>query len=121
MIIIRLLVILVIFSASLGCARYVWQHPYKDVGTFNQEKGQCNQQSFASHPVQMQQQLIMAGYQTQSTTNCYQIGYSMQCNTIPGRYVPPVYANVDVNQSGRNDAFKMCMEGNGWSYVKEVK
>jgi hypothetical protein len=120
-----LLARIVILSAFLlilsGCTKYVWQHPYKDDGTFSQEKSQCNQQAMASYPVNMVQQMLTAGYQTQAITNCYRIGYSMQCNTTPGHYVPPVFINVDTNKDGRNAAFKACLEGWGWNLVEEKK
>jgi hypothetical protein len=118
---IRSILLASLFLALAGCTRYVWQHPYKDTGTFNQEKAQCTQQALASYPVNMVQEMIKAGYQTQSTTNCYRIGNSVQCDTTPGRYVPPVFMNVDTNKDGRNAAFKTCLEGHGWSYVEEKK
>jgi hypothetical protein len=114
----RFVIVLALCLSLAGCARYAWQHPYKDEGAFGQEKAQCSREALASHPVQMVREMLTAGYQTPSTTNCYPVGNTVQCQTIPGRYVPPTYINVDVNKSGREAAYKTCMEGNGWSYVQ---
>jgi len=115
----RIALIVLAALAFSGCARYSWQHPYKDKAALAQDKQECTRQAVASYPVLMETYQTSAGYTTPSTTNCYPVGRSVQCYTTPGQYYPPTYGKRDVNQAARHQAVDACLVADGWTYTQE--
>jgi hypothetical protein len=111
------LVVLVAFSVAMTACipnRY-WAKPGANDADFQRDKYVCWQQAAAMYPVNIVQQVTDPGRAPTETTNCYAIGYSVQCQsqqTSRGR--PPTVESVDVNVRNRENAAEQCMYSNGW-------
>jgi hypothetical protein len=67
----------------------------------------------------MQQVQLTSGYTTPVQTNCSSFGYTVNCFTTGGQYVPPASIPIDMNQSARNSAVRSCLFSAGWQPVKD--
>lgn len=100
-----------------GCTT-IWEHPTKTESQFYSELSECERYAASQYPTIMQQMQITSGYTTPISTQCYAIGYNVQCHTIGGQYYPPVYQTLDINTSTRNNAVKICLRSQGWTPKK---
>jgi len=66
----------------------------------------------------MHQVMTSPGYTTPLQTSCTPVGYSVNCFTTGGNFVPPSYMLVDQNQDARNSAFRSCLYAAGWLPAK---
>lgn len=104
--------------ALSGCAPQIWAKPGGTPVEFEGTKAACNAQSYSEFPPMPQQIMIMAGYVTPVQTSCTGSGYSVNCFSTGGNYVPPAYVTVDQNQNARNSGFRSCLMTAGWQPVK---
>ncbi len=103
-----------------GCAQMVWINPNKNENGFYSDKYECEMQSARAFPVAMTSTITRSGYQTATMTNCSGDGNgNASCMTSPGQYIPPVTSTFDSNEWNRKEAFKSCMESNGWRLQKK--
>src|SRR6202034_466052 len=65
------------------------------------------------------QTMLTSGYTTPMQTTCTGGGYTVNCFTTGGQYVPPAYMTTDLNQSGRSSAVRACLFAAGWQPVKD--
>lgn len=54
-------------------------------------------------------------YSTPVTTNCYNTGYSVQCNTSGGQVYGGDTYSYDANRQLRNEFYASCMANKGWT------
>lgn len=101
-----------------GCAEK-WAKPGATSEEFDAMKATCMSRSAGRFPPMMRQVQITNGYTTPITTNCNGFGYSVNCYTTGGQYVPPVAITVDDNQGARNQDTRACFFENGWHPVKD--
>jgi hypothetical protein len=95
-----------------------WTKPGATEAEFEGTKAACAGKAYSQFPPAPQQLLIMAGYMTPLQTQCFGSGYSMNCNTTGGQYIPPSYMTVDNNQSARNASVRGCFFEHGWTPEK---
>ena len=113
--------IFLLFLLIPGCAQYAWYNPNKGEAEFNQDRYRCLQEASRLYPPQLATRQITGGYQTPSTTNCYDSGSGIQCQTTPGYYSPPVFTTEDVNEANRQNTFNICMQADGWTLQRVDK
>jgi hypothetical protein len=101
-----------------GCAPQIWAKPGGTSVEFEATKAACNAQSYSQFPPMPEQLMIMAGYMTPVQTTCTGGGYTVNCFSTGGNYVPPAYVTVDQNLSARNSGFRSCLMSAGWQPVK---
>lgn len=102
---------------TTGCAQR-WAKLNGTESEFAATQSACNARSFSQFPPAMRQVMLMAGYTTPVQTNCFPMGYSVQCTTTGGQYIPPTYISIDDNASGRENATKSCLYSAGWRPAK---
>lgn len=100
-----------------GCATK-WVKPGGTEREFEATKAHCQSKSLSQYPPRLREVTIGTGYTTPVTTNCYSIGYSVNCYTTGGDYVPPIKMTVDDNDSSRKEATKGCLYQHGWTPEK---
>jgi hypothetical protein len=83
---------------------------------FEATKAACISRASARFPPMMRQVQIGTGYTTPMTTSCNGngYGYSMNCSTVGGQYVPPSALTVDDNSNARLQDVRSCFFENGW-------
>ncbi|MBA4390496.1 MAG: hypothetical protein C0399_06125 [Syntrophus sp. (in: bacteria)] len=113
--------ILLLFLLIPGCAEYAWYNPNKGQAGFDQDNYRCLQETSKLYPPQFATRQLTSGYQAPSTTNCYDYGGHIQCQTTPGYHSPPVTTIEDANQTNRQNAFNACMHASGWSLQRVDK
>jgi len=113
----RIALILAAIALS-GCSPQIWAKPGGTSVEFEGTKAACNAQSYAQFPPMPQQIMIMGGYTTPVQTSCSGAGYTVNCYSTGGNYVPPAYVTVDQNQNARSSGFRSCLMTAGWQPVK---
>jgi hypothetical protein len=109
-----LLALMVATTLTLsGCAD-TWEKPGATQQEFNATKAECLSRSAARFPPMNRQVQIGSGYTTPVTTNCNGFGYSVNCISSGGQYVPPSFMNVDDNANARMQDTRSCFFENGW-------
>lgn len=91
-----------------GCAQKLWygQNPQRDIY-------ECQQEAARAYAPAMYNSTVGVGYTTPSYTTCNAYGYSANCVTTGGNYVPPAQVTLDANSSNRNNHFNYCMVSRG--------
>lgn len=109
---------LLVAVALSGCAPQIWAKPGGTSVEFEATKAACISQSYSQFPPMPEQIMIMAGYVTPVQTTCSGGGYTVNCFSTGGNYIPPAYVTVDQNQNARNSGFRSCLMTAGWQPVK---
>jgi hypothetical protein len=108
--------LVVIASAALvSCAQPVWVKPGATSADFEVAKGRCLAGAYSQVPAAPAVATFGAGYQSPLVTNCSGFGNSANCVTTGGQYTPPASVPYDANTGVRNEVFRGCMYGEGWS------
>lgn len=81
-------------------------------------KAECLSRAAAKFPPMNRQVQIGNGYTTPVMTNCNGFGYSINCYSTGGQYVPPAFMTVDDNAAGRQQEVRNCFFKHGW-HLKE--
>jgi hypothetical protein len=111
-------VIIFAFFILTGCAT-TWT---KDGGTqqqFNDDKFECELSASKDFPEQLQSRQYGGG-QLPSETTCQTFGYTTNCTTYPGAYIPPRTKTVDLNDRDRRKAFERCMRYKGYEKKRPI-
>lgn len=114
----RSVILLLLAITVTSCAPAVWVKPGANTADFEVAKGRCLAASYRSISPAMESVPIGGGYTTPMYTNCFGTGFSANCTTTGGQYVPPATMAVDTNQSVRNQVFRGCMYSDGWALQK---
>jgi hypothetical protein len=101
-----------------GCAQR-WAKLNGTEAEFNATNAGCSSKAYSQFPPAPRQVMLLAGYTTPIQTNCYTVGYSVQCTTTGGQYIPPTYINVDDNETPRGNAVTSCLYTAGWRPAKD--
>jgi len=96
-----------------GCAD-TWEKPGATQQEFEATKAACMSRAAARFPPMNRQVQIGNGYMTPVTTNCTGFGYSVNCLSTGGQYVPPSVITVDDNANARRQDTRSCFFENGW-------
>ncbi len=99
-----------------GCVTYV--RPGATPAMRDSDLGQCQSLAYRRAPPELQTEMVSPAYVTPPAEWCRRHHHHELCRYEPGYYVPPEYANVDVNDAARNARIDACMSGRG--YVKKV-
>ena len=110
--------LILLLLAVASCAEK-WEKAGATPEEFEAMKSACSAQSAARFPPMLRQVQLTSGYITPVTTNCSGYGYSVNCFTTGGQYVPPVIITVDDNGSARNQDTRSCFFQNGWAPAKK--
>jgi hypothetical protein len=102
----------------VACTQY-WAKPGGTDAEFEATKAACQAQASSQFPPIPQQTMLTAGYTTPVQTTCTGGGFTVNCFSTGGQYVPPVYLTTDLNETGRSSAFRACLFANGWRPVKD--
>jgi hypothetical protein len=113
---IHFFLLIMMFSA---CSTQVWVKSGANQSDFQIAKGQCTVASYSAVQITPTQVNIGSGYTSPIYTNCNNVGYSTSCVSSGGNYVPPPTIQYDANAQARNEVFKGCMYGKGWSLAKK--
>ena len=108
---------LMIVSIS-ACTQY-WAKPGGTSAEFDATKTACNGRSYAQFPPAFRQVMIMGAYTTPMQTTCTGFGYTTNCYTTGGQYVPATYMTVDDNESARSSSAVSCLYSAGWRPAKD--
>ena len=100
--------------ALAGCATK-WTKPGATEQEFEVTKASCIGRASSRFPPAMQHIQIGSGYTTPMQTQCFGTGYSVNCTTTGGQYVPPAFMDVDANTGARNSDVRSCFFENGWT------
>jgi hypothetical protein len=109
---------ILVISASIvlaSCAQAVWVKPGATSADFEVTKGHCLAAAYSQVPAAPSVATLGSGYQSPLVTNCSGFGNSASCITTGGQYTPPVSVPYDANAGVRNEVFRGCMYGEGWS------
>lgn len=104
---------------SLAACTEYWAKPGGTAAEFDATKAACQAQAYSQFPPIPQQTMLTSGYTTPMQTTCTGGGYTVNCFTTGGQYVPPAYMTTDLNQSGRSSAVRACLFAAGWQPVKD--
>lgn len=108
----RNLAVCVVVFALVGCEK--WEKVGGTKEEFEAMKGACGARAYSQYPPMMQQIQLTAGYTTPVQTTCTGFGYSVNCISTGGQYVPPAMMTVDRNDGARTQATRSCFFENGW-------
>jgi hypothetical protein len=113
----RLIASVAVLAAMLlitGCAD-TWVKPGSTEQEFEATKAECLSRAAARFPPMYQQVQIANGYTTPVNTTCNGFGgYSVNCSSTGGQYVPPAVLNLDANVGARREDTRSCFFENGW-------
>jgi hypothetical protein len=109
------LTLMVIASTlALSACADTWVKPGATEQEFEATKTECMSRAAARFPPINRPVQIGNGYTTPVTTNCNGFGYSGNCISTGGQYVPPSIINIDDNQNGRQEDIRSCFFEKGW-------
>jgi hypothetical protein len=101
-------------ALALSACAEKWVKPGGTPEEFEAIKAACVSTASSQFPPMIRQEQYGAGYTTPVTTNCSGFGYSVQCFSTGGQYVPPITVTVDDNAVARNQAVRSCFYAHGW-------
>jgi hypothetical protein len=104
---------LIMISTLAGCTTY-WARPGGTAEEFHAASASCQARATSQYPPFFQPVMVSNGYVTPVQTSCTRYGYTTNCISTGGQYVPPAYVNVDQNQNARADAAQACLMAQGW-------
>ena len=105
---------LMLLLGLAGCAT-VWVKPGATEQDFQVMQSNCTARAFQRYPASLQQVQTGPPYFVPPMVQCGGWGPYYRCVTVPGQWMPPSYALVDVNQSPRSQDIQSGFYENGWS------
>ncbi len=99
--------------ALCGCTQY-WAKPGSSPSEFQSTEAVCQSRAYSQLPPMLQRVQIGSAYVTPVRTSCTNYGYTADCVSTGGQYIPPSYIMVDQNESARNGASRSCLFSAGW-------
>jgi hypothetical protein len=96
-----------------GCAP--WTKPGATPEQRHAALAECQAMAYQKLPALMQPVEISPPQTVPPEMNCTTDKGRQSCSMTPGSYAPPVYANEDQNQSGRDAIVADCMYRQGWT------
>jgi len=113
-----LIMLCAVLAMVASCSKTVWTKPGADAQDFDRDKVACLAQSYQSAPVSNTSVPLGGGYTQPAYTNCYGVGYGINCTTTGGAYIPPPTVTIDQNTGARNAVFNACMYSLGWTLTR---
>jgi len=101
-----------------GCAEK-WAKTGATEQDFEATKAACFSRASYRFPPLIRLVPVSNAYTTPVTTNCNSDRHSTSCTTSGGQFVPPTMAEVDDNQSARDQDMRACLFEKGWHIVKD--
>ena len=96
-----------------GCAQR-WEKPGATEAEFDRDLRRCEARALERHPPRLERRMISGGYFAPPRTRCHGHGKHRRCRTVPGRYMPPVWGDVDLNRGARRGELELCLREHGW-------
>jgi hypothetical protein len=91
-----------------------WVKPGTPPEVRDRDLAQCQSFAYSSVPPDLRTVMTSPGFITPSTEWCVRNHHYAHCRYMPGYYVPPDYASVDVNESARSAQVYSCMSRLGY-------
>lgn len=99
-----------------GCV--AWVRPGTPPEVRDRDLAACEASAYNRVPPDVRTEMVSPGYITPPETWCREHHHHEHCRYMPGYYVPPEFANVDVNGDARDAQVGNCMTRQG--YVQQT-
>ncbi|SFJ43444.1 hypothetical protein SAMN04487991_2158 [Celeribacter neptunius] len=104
---------LLVLGACVPTTSYYLYNSRADVSRAHNDDFECDLAAERSVP-QALRVATTPMYTTPQYTNCYKVGYTVQCNTTGGQTYGGDTYTYDANKNLRNEYYARCMVGRGW-------
>jgi hypothetical protein len=113
--------IVIVLITLASCGQSLWVKPGGTTAEFEVAKGRCLAAAYSQVPSAPAVATFDPGYQSPLVTNCSTFGNTVSCITPGGQYMRPLAVPYDANAGVRNEVFRGCMYGDGWSLQQQQR